>query len=298
MKDFKPLFKVENERYDDLDEDSKLAQQWQRWLNGETDREVHEMNRKMFGKGGAFDKFAGDDGMMSLEEGKKMNDVIRQGLSKAIGEDIPAYPKGHFQKIFEAYDKLSPAKPGFSKKDARMGQKIFEFIRDQRISDREMDKFYPMTEYIYDEIDDLPEDNDYRQYFFKSIHEPVDKKIMKAFLDAFDKFDANNDHRLNRHEWNNLNEAAEVEQKKYFKNEGPEWTIGDRDFFWTMSQSVSEGRWNRGDKREGHGNMTKRDFKRLNRIMRKIYEDIEEDSDSDSDDEDHAQAEEKPHLLI
>lgn len=50
-----------------------------------------------------------------------------------------------------------------------------------------------------------------------------------------------------------------------------------------MSNSVSNGRWNKGHRRADRGGMTLRDAHRLNRILRKIYADMEEESDSDDE---------------
>lgn len=68
------------------------------------------------------------------------------------------------------------------------------------------------------------------------------------------------------------------------------FTDGERDFIWTMESSVQNGPWNRYG---SHGDgISKRDFKRLDRILRKVYGDIlyeelmgDSDDESDSDDE-------------
>jgi hypothetical protein len=67
---------------------------------------------------------------MSLDEARTMNDAIRQHFSDAFDEEIPAYKPGQFKKIFDAYDNLSPATAGMTKKDGRKGQRIMNSIRD------------------------------------------------------------------------------------------------------------------------------------------------------------------------
>jgi hypothetical protein len=91
-----------------------------------------------------------------------MNEAIRAGMSKHFGEEIPSYKEGQFKKIYDAYDKLSKGVDGFTKKDAMTGQAIMNHLKDRVIKEQEIEKFYPMGEWIYDEIDDLKDDNKHK----------------------------------------------------------------------------------------------------------------------------------------
>merc|ERR1712070_521974 len=106
---------------------------------------------------------------------------------------------------------------------------------------------------------------------------------------GFDKFDEDSNGRLNHHEWMKMSKAHMGMMKEALGDAMPHYTRGQMEFFWTMSSSVQNGSWNRwGHHGEG---ISKKDSRRLVRIMRKVYtrmvEDyMEEESDSDSDDED------------
>jgi len=47
----------------------------------------------MYKEGGLFDQFAGDDDVMSLDEAFKMDKLVRDHISKELGEKFPDYPK-------------------------------------------------------------------------------------------------------------------------------------------------------------------------------------------------------------
>lgn len=79
------------------------------------------MNREIFKKGGAWDHFSGKDHVMQFTEAQKMNNAIREEISKHIGEEIPKYAEGVFKKIYDAYNNLSKGE-GFTRKDSRTGQ--------------------------------------------------------------------------------------------------------------------------------------------------------------------------------
>ena len=104
---------------------------------------------------------------------------------------------------------------------------------------------------------------------------------MDAYFNIFDRFDKDNNGKLNYHEWMRMRNESEREANKLF-GKGPEWSHGDMKFFWTMSDAVSNGKWNH-HRRTGRGNFTKRDARRLFRILRKIYKDVSEDSSDDED---------------
>ena len=48
---------------------------------------------------------------------------------------------------------------GFTKEDARHGQRIINWIRDHRITQDEIDMFYPMGKMIYEAYDELDDEN-------------------------------------------------------------------------------------------------------------------------------------------
>lgn len=106
-----------------------------------------------------------------------------------------------------------------------------------------------MGDMIYEEYDELDEKNAQRKLFFDSQHKPLsnenNKKMMAGYMKVWDRFDANKDGKLNKHEWMKMNRFINKATVKLFGGKGPEWTVGDYDFFWTMTDAVSDGRWNR-----------------------------------------------------
>jgi hypothetical protein len=228
-----------------------------------------------------------------MEEAKAMNDAIRLNMSKMMGETIPPYKKGHFKKIYAAYNALTKGVDGFSKKDAMTAQAIMNHLKDRVIKEGEIEKFYPMGEYIYDEVDDLKDDNIRKKMFMESIHKPINKKWMEIYFKGFDGHDKNHDGKLNYHEYMQYADDLEEWGKKSFPGKTPEWSQGEKNFFWTMADSVSDGSWNHGDRRSGRGNVTKRDIRRLNRILREVYKDIQESSDSSDDEGDKKEEKEE-----
>lgn len=175
-KEFKNILKGEDERYNSLPEDSKLLAWWNEWKAGRADKDVHKMNKHFMSKGGPFDQFSGEDGAMSFDEARKMNEVITKKVGEAIGETVPAYSDDFFKQIYNAYDHLSPDVKGFTKKDTMKAQHITNWVRDHRITEREMDKFYPLGEMIYDGYEELPEDNKHHQVFERAWKEPINEK--------------------------------------------------------------------------------------------------------------------------
>jgi len=89
----------------------------------------------MYADGGAFDQFAGKDGSMSLDEAKKMNDNFRAMVGKSLGTKIPGYTDEEFKAMYDAYDNLTPKKEGITKESGRRSQRIFDWLRDHRITD-------------------------------------------------------------------------------------------------------------------------------------------------------------------
>jgi len=140
------------------------------------------MNEEMYKDGGAFDKFAGEDGTLSLDESRKLNAAFRAEASKAMGGEIPDHTDEEFKQMFDAYDNLSPKKEGITKRSARRAQRIMDWIRDHRITDQEYDAFYPMAEWVYSTYDELEDGNKQKEYFFNQIGEEPDRKMMKWWM--------------------------------------------------------------------------------------------------------------------
>jgi hypothetical protein len=155
-------------------------------MHGHARKEIHEMNRAMLGKDGAFDKFAGKDGIMQFDEAHKMNAAMKKGFAAKLGDKVPDYPKGHFKKIYDAYNHLSGETEGFTKRDSMVGQKIMEWIRDHRINQDEIDTYYPMGKLIYDEVNDLEDGNKQKKFFMDSLKKPIDHKMTEQFHKMFD----------------------------------------------------------------------------------------------------------------
>lgn len=254
-------------------------------MHGKARKEIHEMNKAMLGKDGAFDKFAGEDGVMNIEEARIMNKAMKKGFAAKLGEKVPDYPKGHFKKIFDAYDHLSPKVEGFTKRDSRVGQKIMEWIRDHRITEEEIDTYYPMGEMIYDEIDDLDDGNTQKKFFMNSLKKPDDKKMIEQFHKMFDSFDKDHNGSLNHREWKKMYNAGEKMGEKMLGSKGPDFSEGDKRFFWIMSDAISDGKWNAKHRKNGHGNVTWRDEKRLGKILKKVYLEVQEDEAEDEAEE-------------
>jgi hypothetical protein len=116
------------------------------------------MNKKVYAPGGFFDQYAGDDKSMNLDEFAKMNTDFAAGISAKIGETYPAYPADQLKKIYDVYNALSQGE-GVTKMDAIHGQGIYEKIRDRRISDAEIDQYYPVGELMMDVFGDTLESN-------------------------------------------------------------------------------------------------------------------------------------------
>lgn len=153
----KPVWEQEMKRYDNLDEDSKLYKFATRWLNHRAEKEYNAISKAMLEEGGLYDTFAGDDKMMSLDEARKMNDSFRK---RALGDgtEIKGYTDEEFKLMYDAYDALSEG-DGFSKVDTMIGNGVMEKFRDHRITETEIDKFWPLAEMEYWEwISDMDED--------------------------------------------------------------------------------------------------------------------------------------------
>ena len=141
--------------------------------------------------------------------------------------------------------------------------------------------YRPLGEMVYERYNDLKDGNKHKQAFFDSFKKPINMKHMKGFMQAFDKYDKNHNGRLNFREWMTLNKEVEKFVNKGLGSAGPHWNFGERRLFWTLTDAVSNGRWNRGHIRRGRGNITKRDMMRLTRIMRRVYKRVDKDAAED-----------------
>jgi hypothetical protein len=236
---FRPLWKREMKRWDSLDEDSKLYKMTQKWLNHRLDRKMHLANKEIFKDGGAFDKMAGDDHSMNLEEAKKFNDMMRAGMKKKTGLDIPAYSDPDFKAMYDAYDSLSKG-DGFTKADAMTGGMIVNKFRDWKITDQEIDFFWPMADqYYYDYIDELDDDSKVKKMWMNFVENGMDKKMHKMWKAMFKKFDKNHNGALGRKEFGAVRkEYLKMTEKMFGKDEVEDFSRGQMKFFWLMMQQV------------------------------------------------------------
>ena len=185
-------------RYAGLPWDSKVFQFWRKYMQGKMKHAIRKMNKKMFEKGGAWDKFSGKDGVLQFEEAKKMNQAIKAATSKKLGEDVPDYQEGQFKKIYDAYNKLSPDVDGFTKEDAKTAQKIMNKIRHKIhkwMPSKEMFKeFKPLFTAEEARYEDLDDDSKIKKFWqryrngraHKDIHEM--NRVMFAKGGPWDKF--------------------------------------------------------------------------------------------------------------
>jgi hypothetical protein len=220
---------------------------------------------------------------MNMDEFARMNKDFAAGMSEKIGETFPAYSADELKAIYAAYDGLSP-EAGVSKMDAIHGQGIYEKIRDNRISDAEIDQFYALGELFWEYGEDMFGDAPgVEQMVNNYIENGRSKEEWKQASDFFDGADMDHNGRITRHEFDPMWEKFERMMAKAagvsdgdFEN----WfSDGDRDFVWTMEQSVQDLPFNRYG-HHGDG-FSKKDFYRLDRILRKVYADIRDDDDDD-----------------
>lgn len=141
---------------------------------------MRKMDKEMWKDGGVFDQFAGDDARMSIDEARKMNDVIRKGAADFVGEEIPGYSDDEFAAMYKAWNSLSEG-DGFTKTDMMTAQGIMDRFRDARISPSEIDKFYPMTEVVYYEwLDEIDQDGETYKHWLNSVENGFSKEENKA----------------------------------------------------------------------------------------------------------------------
>lgn len=265
-KAFKPVWKEEMRRYHELDEDSKQYHFVHRWLNHHAERKVGKMQHEMLKEGGGFDQFSGDDHRMNLEESKKWNDAIRKAGKEFIGEEIAPYAEDKFKQMYDAYNSLSDG-DGYTKEDVMKSFGIMSRMRDHRITDEEIDTYYPMAEVnYYDYIDDLEEDSKAYKDFMNWVENGYTKEQHKMLNEAWDKFDTDNNGRLSHMEWMKGDKEMQKFAKKVYGDDVPDFSRGQKEFFWIMANSVKNGGWNEwGSHAPGVG---KKDHRRLMRILR------------------------------
>lgn len=241
----RPVWEQEMQRFEDLPEDGELHDFAVAWLNGrpKARKAAKMIGKEMYKDGGAFDQFAGDDGMLDLKESRAMSDAFRE---KAIpGQKILPYTDEQFKLMYDAYDSLSEG-DGISKIDAMIGQGTLEKFRDFRVSEDEIDKFYPMGDMEYFEyIADLKKEGKARTEIDKWLAEEKMSDEEKAMnKEMFKKADKDESGRLDHHEW--MTSAREVDKmmNEMLGEEAPKWSPGQQEFFWTMANSVKNGHWN------------------------------------------------------
>lgn len=288
-KAFMPVWKAEMKRWDSLDEDSKAYKMTQKWLNHRLDRKIHFANKEIMKDGGVWDKMAGDDHQMNLEEAKKFNDVMRAGMKEKMGLDIPEYSEADFKTMYDAYDSLSEG-DGFNKMDVMTANGIIHRFRDHKITDQEIDFFWPMADqYYYDYIDELDDDSKVKKMWMDFVEHGMKgmehgKEMTAQWKAMFKKFDKNHNGALGHSEFRKLRKAYMKMTKKMFGDEAEDFSRGQMKFFWLMMKQVKNFPWNEWG-RHRHG-FSMADHKRLERILRKIYKEILEEEKDDSDDED------------
>lgn len=160
LQDFIPLFENEMDRYwtlmEETDGDSLILEMWEGWLNGdeEAERMQHEMDKMIYAPGGPWDQAAGDDGVMVYDEFRAYIEAMHAQMEEMLGESFPRYSDEEIDAIYEAYDNLSEG-DGYTKLDSMTGKAIFNKIRDHRITDDEMWRYYTMGEMWFDKITDV-----------------------------------------------------------------------------------------------------------------------------------------------
>lgn len=158
------------------------------------------MRKEIYKEGGLFDQAVGDDGRMSLQEAKDWDSKMRK-MAEMQGEKLPTYSEKEFMQVFNAYDSLSEG-DGFTKTDSWIAQGIMDKLRDHRISDREIDKYWALAElYWYDHIEELDDDSKVKKAFNAWLQNGYTDEQNKMIDDVFKNFDKDNSGRLDRHEY-------------------------------------------------------------------------------------------------
>lgn len=124
---------------------------------------------------------------------------------------------------------------GVSKKDSMTGQAIMEKLNDWRITDEEIDTYYPMGEMVYEEMDDLPKKSPLRRRFMNWISNGGETK---QHMKSFDLIDKDHNKIISKHEFMQGLKMQHKMLHKKFGKKIPEWSRGDKNFFWIMADAM------------------------------------------------------------
>merc|ERR1711998_423919 len=182
---------------------------------------------------------------------------------------------------------------GFNKNDMNIGGMTINRFRDHKITDQEIDFFWPMADaYYYDYIDELDDDSKVEKVWLDFVENGINKDMNKQWKAMFKKFDTNHNGALGHREFMKLRKAyLKMTEKMFGKDDVEDFSRGEMKFFWRMMNQVKNFPWNEWG-RHKHG-ITMADHKRLARILRKIYKEILEDEKEDNDDEDHEETDDE-----
>jgi hypothetical protein len=78
LKEFRPIFRAEAKKYENMPRGAPMKKFWNKYMKNGARKDIKQMNNMMFAKGGMWDQFAGKDGSMQLEEGKKMTAAVHK----------------------------------------------------------------------------------------------------------------------------------------------------------------------------------------------------------------------------
>lgn len=118
-------------------------------------------------------------------------------------------------------------------------------MRDHRIGEDEVHKFWPMGQLEYDDyIQYLDEESDARKMVDHMIEEGPSDEEKEMMEKMFNENDKDGSGRLDHHEWMMAARQGDEMMKKMLGEDAPNWYPGDQEFFWTMANSVKNGHWN------------------------------------------------------
>lgn len=121
----------------------------------------------VYSKGGPWDKFAGDDGHMTLDEAKAFAAEFRKQMKKHENIDMPDSSEAEWARAYKLYSGLSDGE-GFTKDDAKKADRAIEWIRRKVVNwhptKEQNDAFRPIWQNELKRIENL--DDDSKQYKF------------------------------------------------------------------------------------------------------------------------------------
>lgn len=104
-----------------------------------------------------------------------------------------------------------------------------ERFRADRISEDEIDMFYPMAEMeYYNWVADLKDDSDARKMFDNWLKNGRSKEEMELGRKMFAEADADNSGRLDRGEWMGMARKGDEMAKKMLGDDAPDRSAGDQ----------------------------------------------------------------------